>query len=239
MTKDELKKQIEINKEIISGLLSGGSSCRRLNSLNWLRHELSTETKMLFHLPTKNQKSRFDYTSTRNLGYAWDYIMENKKKDINELEICKIHSILSNGTHIKSGMYRTTETYLDLYVNGQKMHTPHYDEIPTRINTILFNLTNSDVTPLIKSFNIHYDLIKLQPFDDFNKRTARMIMSWVLIKNGYRPILFNQKSDKNEYMEALRNRAEGDCKSYSTYLYSCLLRTQNDLIKMLNLSKII
>ncbi|MBN1325007.1 MAG: Fic family protein [Alphaproteobacteria bacterium] len=239
MTTIDIKQNIEMNKKTISELLSG-NSCRRLNSLNWLRHELSNETRILFHLSAKEQKPFLDYSNMRNLGEAWDYILENKKIEIiDELQICKIHSILCKDTHIKSGSFRTTEKYLDLYVNGQKMHAPHYSEISSRLSEITYNLVNSKCGPLIKAFNLHFDLIKLQPFEDFNKRTARMIMNWVLIQNGYRPIIFNYKSDKKEYMEALRNRAHKDCKSYSRYMYSCMLRTQNDLIRMLKNSKIL
>ena len=50
----------------------------------------------------------------------------------------------------------------------------------------------------------------LQPFDDFNKRTARLIMNWLLIQGGYRPIVFNQRTDKQKYKDAIAAKAAGD-----------------------------
>lgn len=235
MTCNEIKEQIEKNKKTISDLLSG-NSFKRLNSFNWLRHELSNETRILF----QDDNSYFNYINTTNLGTAWDYILENKNIDmISTFQICKIHSILCKDIPIKSGLYRENEKYLELYdLNGHKIHTPHYTDIPKLITQITYNLINSEDSPLVKAFNIHYDLIKLQPFEDFNKRTARMIMNWVLIQNGYRPIIFNKRTDKTDYMQALRSKANGDCKSYSRYLYSCLLRTQCLIIKKLKYSKV-
>lgn len=85
----------------------------------------------------------------------------------------------------------------------------------------------------------HYDLIMLQPFDDFNKRTARLIMNWLLIQGGYRPIVFNQRTDKQKYKDAIAAKAAGDTKKYTQYMYSCLLRTQNEIINLLKKSRVL
>ena len=218
-----------------------GNSCRRLNSLNWLRHELVNEALVLFQLPSNlsklQKKSYTDYSNITNLGYAWDYIMENPNVKIDTMQIRKIHSILSKNTSIESkgGVYRLS----DFYSERLGVQSPHFSKIIYYMDDIQYKISDKTIQPLIKAFNTHYDIIYTQPFEDFNKRTARMIMNWILIQNGYRPIMFNYKSDKIEYMKTLYDRAHGDCKSYSRYLYLCLSRTQKDLIKMLRNSKIL
>ena len=73
---------VEQNKRIISGKLSG-SNIKKLNNFNWLRHEISyTEPRVLFWMPTKEQSAYFDYSCTRGLGEAYDYILAHKNDSI-------------------------------------------------------------------------------------------------------------------------------------------------------------
>lgn len=240
MTKTpKLKKLIEQNRDQISEMLSGSGTLKRLNNVNWLRHEISyKEPRTLFYIPTKEQTPYLDYNCMKNLGDAYDYIIENPNKIIDASEICKIHSILCANTHIQGGVFRTTSKVLEITVNGNRVHAPEYHEIPSRLNEVVFKLNNTE-RPLNRAFNVHYDLIMLQPFDDFNKRTARLIMNWVLIQDGYRPIVFNRPTDKQKYKEAITNYASGNPKAYAAYMSECMLRTQNDIIKLLTKSKVL
>lgn len=174
-----------------------------------------------------------------NLGKAYDYIIENPKEPIDANAICKIHSILCANTNIHGAAYRTTPKVLEITVNGQRMHAPDAYEIPSIMNQIIFNMNNSSDCTITRAFNIHYDLIALQPFDDFNKRTARLIMNWILIQGGYRPILFNKPSDKQKYKQAIAARANGDIKTYTAYMSACMIRTQRTIIKVLSQSKVL
>ena len=90
---------------------------------------------------------------------------------------------------------------------------------------------------LHRAFDAHYELIALQPFDDYNKRTARLVMNWLLVQNGYRPIVFNRPNDKQRYKTAIAQYASGDKKSYYAYMSQCMVRTQQDIIKLLTKSK--
>ena len=87
---------------------------------------------------------------------------------------------------------------------------------------------------LTKAFDIHYDIVTIQPFSDFNKRTARVIMNWYLLQNGYTPVLFNHKGDNKLYAESLRSRLNGDSKTYTTYMCDRTMQTQSAILKMLS-----
>lgn len=234
------KNTITKNRDTITAMLSGAETIKRLNNLNWLRHEIAyNEPSTLFYLPKKEQNLEMDFTCSKNLGEAYDYILQNTKAHIDEYEICKLHSILCHDTYLSSvgGRFRDSNKIIDITVNGERYHAPEAYEIPSRMNAIIYNLYNSNAGPLDKAFNIHYQLIALQPFEDFNKRTARLVMNWVLIQNGYRPIVFNAPSDKQNYKKAITACANGDTKSYVAYMSSCMLRTQNKIINLLKKSK--
>lgn len=175
----------------------------------------------------------------KNLGTAYDYIIDNPDTIIDIPEICKLHSMLCAGTPIQGGLFRNTSKVLELYVNGNRIHAPESTEIPSKLNEIVYKFNNQNECTLMRAFSAHYDLIMLQPFDDFNKRTARLIMNWLLIQGGYRPIVFNQRTDKQKYKDAIAAKAAGDTKKYTQYMYSCLLRTQNEIINLLKKSRVL
>lgn len=238
MNKDKLI--IEENKKQITNLLSGSDTTKRLNNMNWLRHEISyTEPKTLFYIPQKEQLPYLDYNSMKNIGDAYDYILEHPQKAITPIEICKIHSILCTSTHIQGGLFRTCDKILEIRIKGERIHAPDAGEISYRLTELIFKLKDDKIPALNRAFDVHYELIALQPFDDFNKRTARLIMNWFLIQNGYRPIVFNHTSDKQKYINAFTCRTNGDIKSYNQYMYNCMIRTQNEIIKLLKKSKIL
>ncbi len=241
MTKTpNFKLQIDQNKKIISAMMSGSGTHKRLNNMNWLRHEISyTEPRTLFYVPNRQQMPYLDYNCMKNLGEAYDYVIDNSQQLIDATEICKLHSMLCTDTHIQGAIYRHTSKVLEIKLNGNRIHAPDASEIPSRINQIIYKLHNSHESTLNKAFNIHYDLIMLQPFDDFNKRTARLIMNWVLVQGGYRPIVFNHPSDKQNYISAIAQRANGNTKEYTAYMMSCMIRTQKQIISLLKKSKVL
>lgn len=231
---------IEQNKTTISKMLSGSDTHKRLNNVNWLRHELSyTELRTLFYVPTKQQTPYLDYNCMKNLGDAYDYIIDNPTTPIDPNEICKIHGMLCANTPIYGGVLRTSGKILDMNVNGVRYHAPDANEIQWQLNDIFYKLNNSHDNIITRAFNVHYDLIMLQPFDDFNKRTARLIMNWVLVQGGYRPIVFNKAQDKQKYREAIAARANGDIKAYTSYMYNVMKRTQDEIIKLLAKSRVV
>lgn len=240
MTKTpKTKIEIEQNRQIITKMLSGAGTHKRLNNVNWLRHEIAyVEPRTLFYIPNKEQTPYIDYNNMKNIGDAYDYIIDNPNQIIDATEICRIHSMLCANTHIQGGIFRSTPKILEITVNGKRMHAPDAYEIPSQMNEIIYKMNNTpDI--LTRAFNIHYDLIALQPFDDFNKRTSRLVMNWVLVQGGYRPIVFNQRSDKQRYKEAISQCANGNYRAYAHYMSACLLRTQKEIIKLLKKSRIL
>lgn len=234
----DLTKVIKANRDIISDMMAKADMPQRLNNMNWLRQDLSyAESMTLFKAQGGGSNTvvsmQMDYNYIRNVGYAYDYILENAQKPIDTTEICKIHSILCMNTPIAGGSFRTTDKVLEINVNGIRYHAPDYHEIASKMNNIIFKLNNPDVSMPQRAFNLHFDLIMLQPFDDFNKRTSRLIMNWALIQNGYRPVVFNNKKDAKNYISAIAARANDNNREYNYYMSAAMVNTQKQIIKRL------
>lgn len=242
MTKTQnLKPIIESNRKIITDMLYSADSVKRLNNINWLRHEISfTEPRILFHLASKEQVPYLDFNNMSNIGPTYDYIVNNPNEPIDTAAILRIHQMLCRNTNITGTMFRTSNKILEITLNnGCRLHAPSPHEIEFLLNEILYKINSNPKNVLHNAFDIHYELIALQPFDDFNKRTARLIMNWILIQGGYRPIVFNKRSDKQDYRNAIANRANGQTKKYYEYMESCLARTQREIISQLKKSKLL
>lgn len=223
---------IEYNKTLITNMLSG-SCTRRLNNFDWLRQEISfSEPKTLFFRATKEQAPYFDHSCTRGLGKAYDYILEQtqKKTELTLNEICEIHYLICNEHEI-----RLNDTFIRPGVI-KKTNIPF--EIETELQNIIYRYKTGTKHPILRAFDVHYSMILLQPFDDYNKRTARIVMNFLLLENGYRPIAFTRKCDKELYPNALLAMANGDSKSYYRYMMKAMCSSQNAIIKQLSSSKI-
>ena len=232
-----IKEVIEYNRHTINATFADLRSLRRINTMNSLRHGLTKEAHNLFqypdYLPEEDRDLYLDYTTIENLGPAWDYILEHVSEKIDMLQIRRLHTILAMNTDIPGGQYR----FSDAYIEQLQQNAPTYHQMLYKLDDVEYSLGNRAIPVLNRAFNAHYDIIAAQPFNDFNKRTARLVMNWFLLQNAYSPILFTAKSDKTEYMSTLRARADGHCKVYSHYLYKCMARTQNEIIKILTRSK--
>ena len=220
MTKTyDFKTQIELNRKLIENLLFSANSHKRLNNLNFLRHEIAfVEPKVLFRVSPQMKNKLLDFNNMTNIAMAYDYIVANPDTKIDAEQICKLHSQLCMNTNIMGGFFRTTNKVLEIYVNDMRIHAPDYRDIESRLNNLTYRLYNSKKAPINRAYNLHYELIMLQPFDDFNKRLARMVMNWVLIQNGYRPICFNNRTDRDNYISAISARAKGSMRQYSAYM---------------------
>lgn len=225
------KQIIEQNRRTINDAFDHARSVRRIHTMNSLRHGIGVETINLIQFPPdmkeEERKIHIDYTSIANLELAWDYIVENINTKIDMMQIRKVHAILSQNTDIMGGVYRQS----DAFIERLQTHAPTFHQMLYKLENVEYSLNNKQFPIMTRAFNAHFDIIAAQPFDDFNKRTARLIMNWFLLQNKYTPILFTGKTDRADYMSALLARQQGRCKTYSHYLYQCMVRTQSEIIK--------
>ena len=233
--KQTTKQQIAQKRDELDACFDSFSSVKRTNNLNWLRRQIAFEEPQVLCPVAKTHP---DETSMSNIATTYDYIMENKDKEIRIEDIRIIHAKLCSNTNIDGYNFRTTNCKLRMSVNGMTYNAPDYSSIDYELRQIIYNMNHSKRDILTRAYDAHYEIVMLQPFDDFNKRTARMIMNWILLQNGYRPIAFNKRGDKTAYIQALQARASGDKRAYTDYMSKCQLRTQCDIIKHLKNSKI-
>ncbi|MEL7146880.1 MAG: Fic family protein, partial [Bacteroidota bacterium] len=63
--------------------------------------------------------------------------------------------------------------------------------------------------PVQLAAEFHYRFVCIHPFDDGNGRVARLAMNYILLRNGYPPVII-KSDDKERYLTALQKADVGD-----------------------------
>ena len=157
------KQRIEENRILINTLMH--SSAKNIDSINMLRYQItSVEPMILFkpqqqYISSNKRKNFIDYTNLKNIGLAYDYILNNKHTPIDSYEIRELHSILAKDTDVPTGF-----RYTDAKVLGE--YAPSAQQIYYHIEQIQYNLTQERVPVLKRAFDLHYDIITLCSIKD-------------------------------------------------------------------------
>lgn len=232
----DIRDAIQYNHHKISELLA--NQAKHFSDLDWVPYQIHKESEILMRIPydTKSRSKKFwlDYPSIKNQEKTYEYICSRnaQRKTITRLEVIDIHRRLAYKTKIAPGRYRISN---GVYLIGTGIAAPDYNRIDSTMDDIVFRLNNNNSGKdfLTRALDFHYEMFATQPFDDYNKRTARMVMNWFLLQNDCEPILFNRRTDYRNYAHALMARAQNDCHTYNRYMLECLVRTQEDIIDIL------
>jgi fido (protein-threonine AMPylation protein) len=177
-----------------------------LNKINEIYKDISTHPEYSQKLNEKLQKNLFfeanyqsyimDSPKTTNdkrisipdrSGYVKNEVekiskwaIDNFKDNLNETYLIS----LAQQFDPHNFNYRTTRAKLkdtNLVIPG-----PH--KIENEIQTLFYDLNTKSYHPLEKAILTHLHLIRIQPFIDGNKRTARMLQNTILMNKGLPPI---------------------------------------------------
>lgn len=218
------------------------NNVRRLNNLNWVRFRMtSVEPKILFQ---SSDSTRLDYTYMHNINNVYDYINQFQSKptqhQLNVDDIKNMHILFTAHTHMEwvGGQYRTDDKVLNIIVDGARMHAIDANLVPYTMNEILHKANTSKSNILDRAFDIHYEIVALQPFEDCNKRLARAAMNLFLVLNKMPMIFFDKSEDKRGYIDAISARANGQNKKYTEYMLHVTERSYRNILCEFKHSKI-
>lgn len=94
----------------------------------------------------------------------------------------------------------------------------HVDAEMDNLIAILNNVSKTKVHPLIIASWLHYAFISIHPFQDGNGRTARLLSSSILIKNGYFPFTVLREDLIDKYFHSLKQADKGNYQLLVNYI---------------------
>jgi Fic family protein len=134
--------------------------------------------------------------------------------NLSERDIKHIHSMLPE--YLVAGEYRTDDTGL----------TVPSSEIPRHMSELIDFINNIKkhykFKPIEQATCIHYQFTRISPFLNFNGSVARLLMNYILIKNGY-PLTVIRANDEKEYLGSLNSE---DSIYFLQFVTQCVLETE-------------
>lgn len=164
------------------------------------------ETGLVIHKDiTIAGKSVKDHLEAINHYEAIQFIREtvDKKTAFDENVLLKIHAILLAGIDRKNaGVYHSVR----VRISGSHHICPNPTEVPDLMKEYFayYEKNKGVIHPVELSANMHEKLVSVHPFIDGNRRTARLVMNVILLKNGYpMTVIAAEKNKRQDYYLAL------------------------------------
>lgn len=168
-----------MEEAIASSQMEGASTTRRV-AKDMLRKQMKPANK-------SQQMIANNYATIQ-------YLVEHKDDDFGMEQLLNIHHLIANRTldnPKNEGTLRKDNNILVMdNINGEIVHTPPDADILENLIKALCDFANNRtdepfIHPIIKGIIIHFMLAYLHPFADGNGRTARSLVYWYMLKNGY------------------------------------------------------
>jgi len=174
----------------------------------------------------------------KNMLLALDFIKKSKTFDINYIR--HLHSITMADFETKTpGLFRDRQVYIylkhptDTLDSEIKYRPPRYGLIAPKLTKFTEWYNSTNLNPLEKAVLTHFEVYKIHPFLDGNKRVCRLLFNKALLDNGFP--LINISDKKNQYFEALVNSVEENNPKYlMEFAYKQYLNEIQDFIKSVN-----
>lgn len=129
---------------------------------------------------------------------------------------------------ITPGKYKTEPNSV-LLQTGEMFEYAKPEETPALMQELIEWYRKEEETkelhPVQLAALLHYKFVRIHPFDDSNGRTSRLLMNYVLLKNGYSPLVI-ESADKKNYLTALSQADTGDVEAFVSYITQKALRWQ-------------
>lgn len=163
------------------------------------------------------KREKKDILETINSRNALDNIFDTTN-EFNLEFIKKLHRIVQQGIDSFAGEFKRNDNCIIDNVGTLIDTTTPVKFTEERMQELLewFAKNKNNYHPLVLASIIHCQFAYIHPFEDGNGRIARLIFNFILIKNGYFPIIFFN-DDKQRYYSILRQAKDGDMKPFIMY----------------------
>lgn len=178
---------------------------------------------ILFEKRTPSGKSLREINEVLNHKEAFNFILDYEG-DITKNFICEIQRMLVKNTLRKDletqiGRYRD----LQVFIRGTDFVPPKSKNAKKEMRSLLrwYNKNKKELHPLILSVYFHAAFENIHPFVDGNGRTGRLLINFILHKNGF-PMVNIPNKDKLEYYGCLDEARKGNLRKFVKFLYGLI-----------------
>ena len=184
------------------------------------------ETSMIINdnIVPKNARLK-EISEVRNHKEALEFLL-GYIGDVNEKLILKLHSIVLKNIKDDAGKYRK----VPVFIMGENAIFPSPSDVPDMAKTLIrwYKENKSGMYPPELAIIFSMKFVSIHPFTDGNGRLSRLLMNYILKKNGYPEINIYVK-ERNNYLRAVRKANDGDHQMICDFAYRTLLKNYDFL----------
>lgn len=167
------------------------------------------ETQMVLEYGvTVNGHPLREFLEATNHAEAFDALTRLATQPITYETVVSLHRLVMDKIDERAGELRTVQ----VYIRGADFTPPPARDVPTYLNQWIHWLTNDDALgydPVIRAAIAHHDFEAIHPFSDGNGRVGRLLLTVMLLQEGYPPALVIREW-RTRYIRALGAAHYGD-----------------------------
>lgn len=155
---------------------------------------------VLEHGMTVGGKTVREHLEVLNVRAAWERLMGAVQPDtpLTEELVLDVHKVLMKGIiGDDAGRYRR----MPVYIRGSMDVPPNWLKVPDLMADFArtFRARPGEEHPIRFAARAHVDLVGIHPFVDGNGRVARMLANFMLMRDGWPPVLYTV-ADRADYL---------------------------------------
>jgi len=152
-----------------------------------------------------------DYNEAINGKEALEFL-RSYKGELNTTLMAKINGVLTKNTDV---VYSGKIRFFDVKIEGSKHVPPKHEEVKKLLLNMnkWYSENKKKLHPFELAVIIHAKIAWIHPFEDGNGRTARIMMNFILMKQGF-PMFFIPFEKKEQYYAAIEKADAEDYKGY-------------------------
>ncbi|MFH1072107.1 MAG: Fic family protein [Nanoarchaeota archaeon] len=155
----------------------------------------------------------------KNMEAAYSFV-KNYEKDLSRKFILTTHRMLMDHIIPDAGGFRKKR----VKITGSEFLPPKPEDLDEEMDRFLsfYRFIKKKYHPVEVASLVHIKFVQLHPFTDGNGRVARLLLNFVLMKNGYLPLIIKDKNKEKYYTLLESTHEEKDYLSFIRFVYECL-----------------
>lgn len=213
----EPKENFENRYEAFCSLFAYDSTGIEGNTLTF-----SETSYLLFEGIVPRTRSLREINETLNHKNAFDYMLKYKG-DITKEFILELHKLVVLNT-LRQDLVSQTGRYRNVQVFIGSSIPPKPIDVPIKMASLLrwYSINKNKLHPLVVASYLHTEFEKIHPFVDGNGRVGRLLMNFILHKNGFPMINIPKKLRFRYYSSLQEAHHKGNLRPFVRYLLSIL-----------------
>lgn len=168
-------------------------------------------------------KTLREHLEATNTAAGYDLIVQLAREQvkIDHVAIQQIHEIVTRGILESAGRYRTR----NVRITGAARSPPDWSRVVREMDDMIAEMATKDRRVVEMAAYLHHRFVAIHPFVDGNGRVARLLTNLYLMRNGYPPMVLDQKN-RQQYYRALREADNGNPVPFTRFI----ARAENDAL---------